>query len=533
VPSPAVVPTAEAQRRLQQARDAFRRAMAEARAAEVWAAFKGRVGLVLSGGGARGAYEAGALLAFQDAGLPTPLIAATSIGSINVASYAAHAESAVGNAEPLVASWFELTPGALGIEWTRYAWMLGGLIALSAGIGNLAYYLATLAGFHLHLIHPASAWLTLALGGASILLFYPQLPYVHFAIARWLRRRPGAPDHRRLRISALANLLVLSFLVAAVESLRLLPTFRDLLRRHPLLVAAGLVALLALRALQRRHRGLIGRTWGRLLMLPLNAGLFKNFERTRYLRARIPADRLRLSPIRLVITATDLDRGAPRYYTNTPLDTLATDPAVDGEFVTRELVHAGDLMPAIIGSSALPIAFEPHDLGGHVLADGAIVGSQPIRPAIRLGADVLFIVLLSPPRVTIGPGRTFVDIGMRALDILMSQNLRTDLQTLSEVNALCERAAADLGIAPELITLDLGHRRFRYVRPFTIRPAAPLGAGMLDFGGPATGDAMLQGYRDAVEQIRAFLAYAPHAPFGQPRRALRLTPEEHGAAPAT
>ncbi len=75
---------------------------------------------MLAGGGARGGYEAGALLAIQDAALPTPIIVATSIGGINGASYAAHATGLIGNAEPLVDAWFELTPPTVGVEWTRY-----------------------------------------------------------------------------------------------------------------------------------------------------------------------------------------------------------------------------------------------------------------------------------------------------------------------------------------------------------------------------------------------------------------------------
>src|SRR4249920_1567741 len=70
--------------------------------------FSSRVGVVLSGGGARGAYEAGVLMAFQDAEVPTHIITATSVGSINAASYAAHAEGLIGRAEPLVKAWLEL-----------------------------------------------------------------------------------------------------------------------------------------------------------------------------------------------------------------------------------------------------------------------------------------------------------------------------------------------------------------------------------------------------------------------------------------
>src|SRR5215467_13513004 len=114
---------------LEALRDEFRARMSTAKRPDV---FSSRVGVVLSGGGARGAYEAGVLMAFQDAQVPTHIIAATSVGSINAASYAAHAEGFVGRAEPLIDAWLELTPATLGIDWSRYIFVLAGLIAASA-----------------------------------------------------------------------------------------------------------------------------------------------------------------------------------------------------------------------------------------------------------------------------------------------------------------------------------------------------------------------------------------------------------------
>src|SRR6478736_6243854 len=101
--------------------------------------FSSRVGVVLSGGGARGAYEAGVLMAFQDAQVPTHIVAATSVGSINAASYAAEAEGLVGKAERLIDAWLDLTPATLGIDWSRYIFLLAGLVAASAGIGNFLW----------------------------------------------------------------------------------------------------------------------------------------------------------------------------------------------------------------------------------------------------------------------------------------------------------------------------------------------------------------------------------------------------------
>jgi predicted acylesterase/phospholipase RssA len=403
--------------------------------------------------------------------------------------------------------------------------MVLGLIALSAGVGNLLYLLARLLGLEIQLHSPGVAWISVALAGAAVMLFYPQLPYVYFVASRGIRRQGWDVDRRRLRISLVANLVVLAFLVAIVMSLHLHTTLRTLLVRSPLLVGAGVAVLFLLRWVERGQAARVSRLWERLVRAPLATGLFNNFERSRYLRDRIPAAPLTASPIRFVVTTTDLEDGSPTYFSNTPLDRLAADPGVDPRFVAREVVYHPDLLPAIVASSALPIAFEPLVLEDRLLSDGAIVGSQPIRPAIRLGADVLFIVLVNPPRASARRDRiTFLDVGLRAFDILMHQNLRTDLQTTREANGLCELAARELGVPPETITIELGHRRFRYIRPFTIRPAAQLGAGILDFGAPATGAMILLGYRDAAVQIREFLAYAPQSHFGAARHVLRMAP---------
>jgi len=509
---------------LEESRGAFRATLASADAEGVVRAFTGRIGVVLSGGGARGAYEAGALLAFQDAGLPTHIIAATSIGSVNAASYAARSESLTGNAEHLVASWLELTPGALGIEWTRYGWMLAGLIATSAGLGNLAYYLLTLAGVELRLHYPGLAWLALALAGASVLLFYPHLPYVWHVLAARLGRRPLDPDRRRLGVSVAANLLVGAFLVTSIASLHLNVAFNNLLRRHPLAMAAALAALGALRLVQQRHRGRLGRTWERIIRLSMHSGLFKNFERARYLRRAIPVERLRRSPIRIVFTATDLESGLARHFSNTPPAQLAADRGADQSFALEEVAAPDDLLPAIVASSALPITYEPIAVEGRLLSDGAVMGSQPIRPAIRLGADVLFLVLLEPSEGRRRETGTFVDVGTRALGILMHEHLRADLRDLTDVNRLCEGAARELRVPAEAVTIELGERRMRYVRPFVIRPDHPLALSIHDFGGPATPDAIASGYRDAAAQIRTFLDYARTARFDHARRVLRLMP---------
>src|SRR5262245_22664442 len=146
------------------------------------AVFSSRIGVVLSGGGARGAYEAGALMAFQDAQVPTHIITASSVGSINAASYASHSEGLVGKADSLVQSWIELTPATLGIDWSRYILLLAGLVAASAGLGNFVWAWMRDHGIYLHAHHAKITWLALAAAGIAVLFFSDKLSYIAYVL---------------------------------------------------------------------------------------------------------------------------------------------------------------------------------------------------------------------------------------------------------------------------------------------------------------------------------------------------------------
>src|SRR3954466_10766926 len=194
-------------------RDAALRELAEARAA-----FKAEIGpcpqvtsriaVVLSGGGARGAYEAGALLAFQDAQVPTHIIAATSVGSINAADYAAHSSTLVGNAEPLVEGWSQISSPAMGIDWSRYVFMLGGLIAASAGAVNFIREWMEQKDMFLHMNNPLVTWLALMMAGLMFLFLFDKISYAFYVAANAIRGQKWVPDKRKAWVSLLANIFV-------------------------------------------------------------------------------------------------------------------------------------------------------------------------------------------------------------------------------------------------------------------------------------------------------------------------------------
>ena len=168
--------------------------------------------------------------------------------------------------------------------------------------------------------------------------------------------------------------------------------------------------------------------------------------------------RSRASPIRVLFAATSLEPGPVTFFSNTPPEELASDPGVDAHFVSTEVSAVKDLILALAASSALPLAFEPILFRGRLHTDGGLVATLPIRPAVRLGADVLFLVMMDPLGGPSEKIRTFIDMGLRALNILLVQNFLTDRKILENINAICEHGAAELGVRPEEVEIDLGTR---------------------------------------------------------------------------
>lgn len=505
---------------LAEARAAFCAQMESCGARQAWQAFPGRTAAVLFGGGARGGYQAGALLAFQDAGLPTHIVTATSIGSINAAGYVAHSEGLVGNAETLVKAWSRLSAPDVGIDWTPYLSMFIGLVIASVGFGNLMIEILAAHGFRLHPHEAVLTWFVVGIGGAVLLLLSAQPLYPAYVVRGLSQSGSRGPAWARATLSLLGVLAIAVFVGVAAHSIHLHSRFLELFRHHPaaslLVTAAAAIVILH----RRQYPACWSRFAQRVLYLPLRAALFTDYQRERLLREHIPIDPLRASAIHTLFATVDLETGSTRFFCNHPPDQLVSERDVDADFVAQEAAVADDLIQAVMASSALPLAFEPVRIADRLYSDGAIAGDRPLRPAIRLGANVLFLVLTQPTGPSARAPKSFLDVGARAFDILMTQNLTADLQRLNGINATCERLAAQLSQPPEQVHYELGSRRYRYIKPFIIGPAASLETGLLGFRPKTTIPAVLQGYRDAAVQIANFLNYTQNARFGQVGRVL-------------
>jgi predicted acylesterase/phospholipase RssA len=411
--------------------------------------------------------------------------------------------------------------------------MLAGLVAASAGLGNFVWLWLKSKGIYLHADDPHQvmfSWLALMLAGIGILVFFDKLSYVAYVIKNVFRRRSWKPDRQKTFHSLLANTFVWGFVWIFLSSTHLHVAPQKVVRfelgMHSLILVLALLVF-ALWLLLRHKLSL----WShKFLRMPLRTGLFPNFERTKFLRSRLPVDRLRASAMRVVITATDLLSGGAKYFTNASLNELKRDPQVNTSFVTEEMEQASDLMQAIIASSAFTIAYEAVPINGRLLTDGGIVSNQPIRPAVRLGADVLFLVMVAPE--TTPPAaevKTFLDVGVRAIDILIAKNLKADLKLLARVNRICEVHAQKLGLRPEQVEIHVLDQQYRYVKAFTVCPTQPLAATSLDFDASVTVPAIVKGYRDGSQAALDFAQYAAGLPPMRQRHIVKLVPEAAAA----
>lgn len=160
-------------------------------------------------------------------------------------------------------------------------------------------------------------------------------------------------------------------------------------------------------------------------------------------------DAVRNSPIRFIVTAADLCCGEVQEWSNEEL-------TVD---------H-------LLASAAIPGALPPVELDGHMYADGAVVNNTPLRPAVRAGADEVFILLTDPAEPHPSPRpKNVIDILARIGDIHTHQSLSRELIKGEEIN--------------ELMAKGIKHADWKPIGFHVIAPKEPLGGRALDFD-PAT-----------------------------------------------
>ncbi len=395
-----------------------------------------RIALVLSGGGALGAYEVGVLRVLETLKLAPALVAGVSIGAVNAAVWLAHGR----RSETLEAAWRRLRGSHLGLRWITLAlrWLgaalfvvaLVELVVTFAGSRELSgsYWLWRRASARLDVtstVLDAAAWAVLAvLAALAIALSRP----IEGLLSRHAAGLDAERAHRVFGRVALGAALL-----------------------HALVWVFGwpwphrfsATVVLALAVLWLANRPGRGGNWARAVLFALmpetkGLGLWGSTARRRVIERLVGASgraRLVAPESRLVVSALALDTGRVCHFVNWP------DPSPEfRERLAREagevrvLRDAEDVLRATLASSAIPGVFEPVRIDGRSFVDAGGFSNQPIHVAMADGADAILVVVLapsgSPPPAP--DARNLFELGGRLLELANWRDLQAELEHLPE-----------------------------------------------------------------------------------------------------
>lgn len=170
------------------------------------------------------------------------------------------------------------------------------------------------------------------------------------------------------------------------------------------LIAAGLSPLeIEARWRSLRTRDVIGSCWQLFRLLTGTSSVFSNHSMRELLRNVLPVRCFEELRIPLVIVATDLE---------------------SGEAV---VLDGGDLVEAILASTALPGLFPPIDRGGRMLVDGGLLDNVPIDLAVERGAERIIGMLCGCAKGL--PGRPgLVSVLSQSFSLATNARFRCDVR---------------------------------------------------------------------------------------------------------
>jgi len=187
----------------------------------------------------------------------------------------------------------------------------------------------------------------------------------------------------------------------------------------------------------------------------------------------------------------------------------------------------------LLASSSLPFIFPAQRIGKEFYGDGSLRLTAPLSPAIRLGAERVLVLGIRDakpdelPNDAPMPEPTLGDLGGYMVDLIFMENLTADIERLTRINStlslLDAKQEKQTRLRPiEIMTLlpseDLRTiaGRHAYEMPRTIRTLLRgIGAwhegwrlvSYLLFEPPYIGELVALGYRDAMDQREALLAF--------------------------
>ena len=426
-----------------------------------------RLAVVLSGGGALGAYEVGVLRVLEQLRVRPAILAGVSVGAINAVAWLAHDF----RARSLERVWSSLRGSEIGLRWTSLLLrLLGGLVA-AVGVTEAALTLASsqelsaLRLFHRRVTVHADvqailldvlAWVLVAAGGAALVFFArPTDEWVAALSSKIESARAYRWLGRVLLVGIAIHVLTLFFGVPWPHRFS----------------ATALLVGGALWLFGRHGRSNeAAREWlMRMFPETRGRGLWGTEPRRRLIERLVgegDPERLLGGETHLIVSACDLASGRIVHFVNWPEPNQrfrSRIARVLGEVMP--LARAADVMRAALASSALPILYEPVRIHGREFVDAGPFSNQPIHVAIADDAEAVLVVLLSPSAGP-SPGAhepNLLELGGRLLELASWRELQGELLALP----------AEWTRQPHPATGDPA--RICVVEPATILPGGVLG----------------------------------------------------------
>ena len=191
--------------------------------------------------------------------------------------------------------------------------------------------------------------------------------------------------------------------------------------------------------------------WLTLLALDRAGSLFDPQPLRELIDAALDLDRVRASPVRLLVITSDLARREPRLF--------------DNQTITRD---------ALMAAAAVPGAFPAVDVGGALLVDGGLTGRAPVLEALAAepGVARAVVVMSYAPDERGAPPTTMRRALEEAFEMGMIHQIRRDV--------------------------ELARLKFPAVEVHLLQPTAPLALRPLDFDQEGIARALERGRADAL-----------------------------------
>jgi predicted acylesterase/phospholipase RssA len=388
-----------------------------------------RIAVVLSGGGAQGAYAVGVLKTLEAAGLKPSILAGVSVGAISAVAWLAGGFRVTA----LARVWSRLTASGIGLRWvTLMLRIVGVFVALFAA----TQILVTLAGSpQLGLPQISRRVSGDEIGVVLDVLAWVAVGVLGWSAARWSREteewlqrltpQPSDRTHVWLGVALWGGIaLQLGVWIAGVPWPH---------RFHATVLVVLGAAWLAHRPGELGDR--VRRMLLRLLPETQGRGLWRGGARRRILERLVQQGepgRLLDPDVHLILASVALDSAHVVHFVNWEPDEEFRRMIERGLGEVRVCRTPGEIVRAAVASSAIPVVFEPIQIDGREFVDAGGFSNQPLHAVIADRADAALVVLVSPRQGPRGAEHGFqvVELIGRLLELVNWRDLQRELADL-------------------------------------------------------------------------------------------------------